>query len=254
MILLTIQEEQHLDDGDLIRLLDGEGGVEEERVLRRHLSACSECKNGQNTLARLSERFSTALFGLEDATPSHPIPSPGSSRTRGKLTSPGTWGSHRSLRLAAISVLILGAVIAVTPARAWVVVGFEALKSLISNAPPVGEPAQDPRSVVSFVPVGEEFSIEFEETQSGGTLSIVLDTASSAAARIIVSHVNDELVVLRAGLRIRNTATSSASYEVWLPASCERLLVRIGGRVVARHNLKQSTRTHWKIDLATVYR
>ena len=44
MILSTIQEGQHVDDVDLIRLRDGECPLSEERVVREHLSCCVMCR------------------------------------------------------------------------------------------------------------------------------------------------------------------------------------------------------------------
>ena len=43
MILITSQDE-HIDSGDLMRLLDTECSSEEDRLYRAHLANCSECR------------------------------------------------------------------------------------------------------------------------------------------------------------------------------------------------------------------
>jgi anti-sigma factor RsiW len=246
MILITVQD-QHIDGGDLIRLLDAECEGEEDRLLRRHLAACTECKRRYDRRARLSERFSLALMDLEESLPvrvAEPHRRPGPHPWLARLRS---WWSRKTVRVLAIATVILALGGAVTPVRAWVVAGFQTLKSLIGIEPGVTPASQQDAPVVHFAVFGDEFLIEFTTSQSSGTLSLAVDTVALASARILGDRGQDELSVLRSGLRVDNAAQSSASYEVTIPHTCRLLEVRIAGRVVARHEV--SLGAGWVIDL-----
>ena len=246
MILIT--QDQHIDGGDLIRLLDSECEGEEERLLRQHVATCTECKQRYDQRARLSERFSLALMDLEESVPIRPVERRKQPEPRSRLSMLRLWWSRKTVRVLAITTVILVLGAAVTPARAWVIAGFEALKSLISSEPGLAPPEQQDAPVVHFALFGEEFLIEFTEAQSSGTLSLVVDTVTLASTRILGDRRQDELSVLRSGLRVSNTAESSASYEVTIPHTCKLLEVRIAGRVVARYEVTKPAR--WEVDLA----
>ena len=246
MILITVQD-QHIDGGDLIRLLDSECEGEEERLLRQHVATCTECKQRYDQRARLSERFSLALMDLEELVTVRPVERSEQTEPSAKPSRLRLWWSRKTVRVLAITTVILALGAAVTPARAWVIAGFEALKSLISSEPGLAPLEQQDAPVVHFTLFGEEFLIEFTEAQSSGTLQLVVDTVSSATTRILGDRRQDELSVLRSGLRVTNTTESLASYEVTLPNTCKLLEVRIAGRVVARYEVTGQAR--WEIDL-----
>jgi hypothetical protein len=245
MILIT--QDQHINGGDLVRLLDAECHGEEERLLRQHVAMCTQCKERYEQRARLSERFSLLLVDLEEPETVRPV----NLREQPVVRSKPSWlkslWSRRSVRRLAIVTAILALGAAVTPARAWVIAGFEALRSLISGGPPVTQPVQQDPPVVHFTLFGDQFSIEFAESQSSGTLRLVVDTVATATTRILGDHRHDELSILRSGLRITNTAESRASYEVTLPSTCKRLEVRVAGRVVASYDVTGPA--SWEVDL-----
>jgi hypothetical protein len=246
MILITVQD-QHIDGGDLIRLLDSECEGEEERLLRQHVATCTECKRRYDRRARLSERFSLALMDLEESVPSRPVERRKQPEPYPRLAWLRLWWSRKTVRVLTIAAVILALAAAVTPARAWVIAGFEALKSLVGGEPRAAPLEQQDAPVVHFALFGEEFLIEFSEAQSSGTLSLVVDTVGLASTRIIGDRRQDELSVLRSGLRVSNSAESSASYEITIPHTCRLLEVRIAGRLVARHEVTRPAR--WEIDL-----
>ncbi len=57
---------EHIGDGDLIRLHDGECSAAEELSWRDHLAACGACDQRFQTLARLARHFTAALKQLDD--------------------------------------------------------------------------------------------------------------------------------------------------------------------------------------------
>lgn len=247
MILLMIQDDQqvdgrHLEDGELIRLLDGECDSAEERRFRPHLEACSVCQRNADTLRRLSQQFSTAVVELEEPTP------PARAKPPWRAMRPRL---RRSLLSGAGVLAVVASLFAVTPVRAWMAERWEAIRTLILGSEADDQQGQQASSVVSFVPTGASFLIDFTGTQSRGTLSLTVDSVASASARIVGGGGNDEIVVLREGLRIRNSAESSASYELRLPRYLESVEVRVAGEVVVRYDLTVMTRpARWQVDLA----
>lgn len=254
MILRAIQDERHLEPGDMIRLLDGECQTEEERLGRSHLADCPDCRRKADRLGRLSDRFYEAMFELDEAASHVSLPTWRCSiSSNGLVRRLRTWLSRRPALLAAavLVVLVLGA--SVTPARAWVAAGRRAVTSLLSGATqPAPEVPLQTMSTVSFVPSGEDFLIDVASIQAGGTLSVAVDTVAAASARIGAGELPGELVVLGSGLGIRNVSSSSASYALVIPSSLKAVEVRVAGRVVFRQELSaDAADIHWSFDLSS---
>lgn len=245
MILLTTQDE-HVEDGDLMRLLDSECSDEEDRMLRMHLAGCAGCRRRHDRIARLSHKFSALLFQLEE-----PVPGDTTPVRRGRKTRPRAaarpWWSRRLVRVAAVVTLILAGAAAVSPVRAWVIDTFRSLLGADTSTPP----EQTTGSLVSFVPTGAEFLVEFAEKQSTGVLRVYVDTSTAASARMIGRDAGEGFVVQAAGLTIRNTGASSVSYELRLPRTCHSLEVRVAGSVVWRYQIESASRVQgpWEVDL-----
>jgi anti-sigma factor RsiW len=219
----------HLENGDLIRLLDRECSSEEEERIKRHLRDCVACRQNAAELERLSHLFGLALqrgdvTGDTSAAETRPL------RRR--------WPRKRMLQAAAILLIVAAAA---SPARAWLVEGWLALRSLFTEAPAPVQPEREPSigvaettAVVTFAAVGSDFSLEVVSAQSRGTVVIASGSVPSASARVLGGDGSEELVVLPGGLRILNVATSTASYEIVLPPVVRNIEVRIGGRTVWR--------------------
>ncbi|MFQ5705555.1 MAG: anti-sigma factor family protein [Gemmatimonadales bacterium] len=251
MILIVTEDNRHVDDGDLIRLHDGECDPAEERLIRNHLAGCSRCRDNAEELAQLAQGFSSALRELEEP---EPLPIGWYRAARGSARG-GLLGrvkrSRRSAWVVTAVVAILAVTLTVTPARAWVLGRLAALKSLMVHATPESvEQGQRASSLVSFVPTSGQFLIDVTRTQPGGTLSIVVDTVIAASARILGGAGKEEMMVLQAGFRIRDNASSRASYEFRLPRSLELVEVRVAGKTVVRYDVTEmAERGRWEIDL-----
>ena len=246
MILMTTQDE-HIEDGDLMRLLDTECSEEEDRMFRIHLAACRNCRQRHDRIARLANRFSAMLFELEEPVPGPTTPVP-QARKPETPTQPQPWWSRKALRVAAVVALILAGAATVTPLRAWVIEAFRSILGADTRAPPV---EQTTGSLVSFVPTGGEFLVEFLEAQASGVLRVYVDTTNVASARMIGVEAGEGFLVQRSGLTIRNSSASRMSYEVHLPRTCESLEVRVAGTVVWQYEVKAGTRLQgpWEVDL-----
>ena len=239
----------HIDDGDLIRLFDGECSSEEAEQIRTHVESCPECQENSDTLKNASERFSSLLAELEVSAPRDVVR--GSDAGKASVqreTRQFRFVSSRVLRAAAVlAAMVL--VFAATPARAWLVQGWEALKSLVTaetNELPVETAVPEiagpeASSVIRFTPRGAAFRLEFVDRPADGTLVLQFDSATTASASIIGGDGADGMILLPDGLRVRNTASSFASYEVRLPLSLSVVEVFIAGRVELRLDVQSLT-------------
>ncbi len=255
MILRVTADDRHVDDGDLMRLNDGECDPADERLIRNHLAGCSTCRDNAEELAQLARGFSGALSEPEEPVPvPAPVPRYRREPSRSFGRAVGRFGqSRRAARVLVAIAAVLAVVLTVAPARAWVLERLAALKSLVVAVPVEPPPQlQQPTSLVSFVPTSGQFLIDVTSTQPGGTLSIVVDTVTAASARILGGG-NEEVMVLQAGFRIRRNATSRASYEFRLPRSLELVEVRLAGKTVVRYDVTEmAERGRWEIDLTGV--
>jgi len=252
MILSTDLDGQHLEDGDVIKLRDGECSYTEERALRRHLDICSACRENAERIETLADGFWAAAEAIGHPT-SVELPNQKAGREmlrRGEFAATVTWHARRAPRVAAVIALVTALALTTDPARALAAAGWQAIKTLFVGAPPAENQIQQTTSLVSFAPRGEEFLIDFVHTQSLGTLTVVVDTSESASARVLGGDGQDEMIVLQAGLRIRNKTVSTASYELRLPAFLRDVEVRVAGRTVASFSTAGMTgAARWEVDL-----
>jgi hypothetical protein len=242
-----VEHGPHIDDGDLIRLLDGECSHEEGAHLRAHIDACPECRDTADSLKRASDMFSASMLELDIRAPAKPKREvslgrqfTGEKRTFSILSS-------RVLRMAAVLALMVLAFTA-TPARAWLVQGWAALRSLVvsevaelpetATAAATEDTPVEPSSILRFTPRGSEFRLEFTEYQAGGSLVLLIDSTESASAGVLGEQSGEELILLPNGLRVRNTSSSMSSYEVLLPLSLSTVSVSVAGNTVLRLDLQ----------------
>lgn len=209
----------HVDDGDLIRWLDGEVAAEEGRAVRAHLADCAACAarlGGLRTRARAVSRV------LAAADP----PVVGRRRIG--------WG----MRAAAAGLVLLGVGLVVEPVRAWILERAEGAWSLVAaretpapaSAPdePQGARPDPVAGTVSFIPAGDVFRLEVAARQAGGELVIEMVEADAASATVEADGADEQFVVLPSGLRIVNAAGSGARYVVRLPARLQSVVLVIG--------------------------
>jgi len=234
----------HIDDADLVRLLDNECAPGEAQQMRAHIEICAECKNNAETLRQASELFSRSLSALDaqvvpaQSTPAR-APTVGRKFTRRETQFP--FLSRRVLRAAAVLAAV-ALVFTATPARAWLVQGWETLKSLVMAVP--SEPPAETdgaetvdaaaSSLIRFNPRGPEFRLEFTDRPAGGMLMLIFDSTATASAGVVGGEGDEEMILLPDGLRIRNSISSTVDYEVRLPLTVSLLEVRVAGSLELR--------------------
>lgn len=260
----------HLDDGDLLCLLDGEPGAATRRDAAAHLDACVACRARMERYRLRRDRLGVLLVHTDVPVPaSGPRPSASADPASAAPAQPGAadstkviplrprdattavrWTNRPWLRAAAVVLLLLAAAAVATPARAWIVhwVGrqWESVAGGAPSAPrprvaPAPEAAPAPvqtSAQIRFVPAGGELRVEVAHPQAAGALTLVRVDGPAAFAEVMGTQAV-ELLVVPSGLRIRNTAATVAAYRIQVPDGVHRVRVRVGGReiVVARADI-----------------
>lgn len=237
---------EHPTDGHLVRLLDGEA---DDPALQEHLEGCRECSRRYRRLREWSYGVSRALaaadpvvreeLDAEGASDGGDADSGAGGPSSGRA---GSGGSRRLAKVAAAVLLLLAGALALSPVRAWVVDRVEGVARRLGLAEPAG-PAVDGTgggtegASVSFAPDGTELVIRLESRQQSGELEVTGTATGSDVTASVVGGRDlpiPSLAVHPSELRIRNRPDAGASYRVEVPASLERVVVRVGGRSVAR--------------------
>lgn len=224
----------HLEDGEIVRLLDHEVSQGERRECVRHLSGCDECARRMETLRAQSEGASRYLARVGGAAPvdelarARALAAARDARRRGGRRLPSA--AARAAMVA--GVLALG-VATVEPLRAWVLERWADLVAPDGIARVEAErprPAPDGGSLVSFPTGGTVFTVRFDHAQDAGELVIQRHPGDLASAQI-VRGAGETMLVLPSGLRVQNTPDSSAGYLLVVPPSVQRVEVTAGDGV-----------------------
>ncbi len=234
----------HLEDGALIRFMDGEASAQERTGVEMHTVACPACATRLGELRRLSASLSAALSAA-DVSPRRVVYPPVSRRSR---------RSRIPLTAAAAAILLVVATIAAAapPVRAWIRARWGELRGGASqqhSSAPLTPPNSRP-TTVRFVPRGAAFTIELTSPQSGGVLTV--DVSEDTIATAVLSGRSgegEELVVMPMGLKIVNHTSTVASYVVRLPRTITEVTVHVGSGPA--HRLSRLSDRRWTLDLHT---
>lgn len=233
----TLLANPHLPDGELVRLLDGELDVAETQRTNVHLAGCVECRARLERLRGRSRRLGGLLraadWPLPDAAPA-PALDTRDELARRRRASRAAW-----LRAAALAALLLGGAVLASPARAWIT-EWIARQWTAATAAPGAESASPPTPAstsggaagtrVRFVPAAATFEVDFAARQPGGVLLLEQGNGSDVVVvEVVRGAPGAELLVLPAGVRVRNPANGPAAYRVTVPPGVEQVRVRIAG-------------------------
>ncbi|MBR9988582.1 MAG: hypothetical protein KFH98_02445 [Gemmatimonadetes bacterium] len=218
----------HVTDDVLVRIVDDAAFTQEQSLARSHLAGCSTCTERLSAIERRTHALRALLHEADPAMPPMQPPVPGTGGRLHMVSAPPM--RHRPrvwLKAAAVLLLIAGAAVMATPARARV---LDWIRDTFRSPAPVGAPAESESaspSSVEFVPEGDELVIHIMDAGGGGELRIRPHDRASVTARALNATGRVELLVLPDGLRIVNTG-ARATYEVAVPARLIRISVQIG--------------------------
>jgi hypothetical protein len=228
-----------MNEGTLLRLLDGELPPAERRAADAHLTACAACAAELEALRERARRVRAALDAAVRDVPVPPFPRAAVAGAAAARRA-GAW--RGPLRAAAAVTLAAGLALAAPPVRDFVrgLAGAPARPAGddVPAPPPAPGPAAAPAlggsagapPLVEFAPDGPDLVLEFDAAPRAGSLVVaVRDTPTVALSASADVGAAGHVVVLPAGLRVRTTAATAADYRVVVPASLRSVRVRVGG-------------------------
>lgn len=227
---------RHMDDAQLIRYLDQEGGSEERRRWDEHLGSCPRCRGEVETLREESATIAAWLRRADfeafpDGTaPTRRVPPVATRQATARRLRGAPGGPW--LKAAAVVLLVAGPLVAITPTRAWIAdqlglngAGQQAPSARTATA------AADGGTVVRFVPAPGSFGVAFSAAQERG--SLVLGRVAAGADAVFEAAGDPpfpEATVYARSIRIRNDAASTASYTILLPPEVTAVRVTVAGQ------------------------
>lgn len=207
-------------DGTLLRRLDGAQSAAESDEVARHLKRCGACRARLRELGSRDRAVRRWIIEHDPEPPpraayrlEEPMPP---ARSRGPSGS--TWAVAATVLLALAGVALAGTVLG------------RILDEGRAPAEPetVFTPAPEERAAAtSFVPVGSELVISFATPETGGRLTIHPTADSTVTLSVPSGEV--ELVVEAGTVRVRNAATASGAYRLWVPPSLRTVRLRVPG-------------------------
>lgn len=218
----------HLDDVDLVRLIDQEGSRAERETWDAHLLECRLCRDSADELRRQSELVERWLAFADHEPAVTQAPGTGVEPSGWRRAAQGPWLK------AAVFVLILAAPLAAFPGvRDWVADRVTGTGPAVTAAPRALADAEDgPPARIRFVPEPGTFAVALDAVQAGGTLTAGRATEGDEAVLEVVGPAPwPEPVISSRSIRIGNSASSTASYTLRLPREVVSLTVTISGVV-----------------------
>ena len=215
----------HLDDAELVRLLDGEHSPDERARWEAHVAECAHCTAGMDE-RRADANVVRAWLARAafEAAPLRPAVRARRPRASAALL-------LRAAAVIALVVLPATAIAALPALRAWVVATIEELRGdddvIGTRSGATVEPMDVDR--IRFVPAAGNFTVQLDAAQEVGTLRVAHGSGGAA----VLDRVGTEAIVSESMLRLRNTAASARSYVFQVPLSVTSVTVRIGARTVA---------------------
>jgi hypothetical protein len=249
----THSDSPHLDDQELLRLVDQDGTPEWRTRRMDHLRECPRCARELESLSADADLLRLRLdqADFEDAAVERPAPVGSTPPRHSPLarlrprSQPVTRASQRQwLRAAAVILLVAAPVAAFPGIRAWITdaaagPGQQPL-AVPTTAGPDGE-TTDP-AVLRFVPLPGSFAIHVDLPQEEGVLEVRQGSNQREAVVRLPRHQAPDApgpVVSEGALRIRNLAPDRGSYLVEVPAGVTEVVVTVAGVTVAELSSRQ---------------
>jgi len=233
----------HPADGDILRFQDGECSEVERGHIATHITECPAC-------AEASRLFETTTSQLHAALEDMPVPQVPHAKQRFLAAARNKRSDGRFrwiteqrtplLRAAVILLALFAASMWAPPVRALFLRLLNIESSEVVDTVPAAQRTTTTESAtsstVSFVPAAAVFTIHVAAAQPTGSLTIHVVRSASASARITGRSSGDALLVTEDGIRIQNSAESSAEYAVMVPATVSQITVQIADGVAASYS------------------
>jgi hypothetical protein len=222
----------HLDEGALLRAIDGQLAADERAQVEAHLAECGECARARADLAGIAARVSSRLdraIAAPEQLPRH-IP-------RLRARQPAVSRLRRPLMAASVVFLALLASLAFPQGRAfalglWRMLHPDAPIPADTAVRVVDPPArQGDRVLIEVTPTERRMVIELAAENSEGTITVEPHPSHRLVLRSVTSPA---VLVFPSALRVSNESTPRGDFRVLVPPSVDELVVRVRDRQVCR--------------------
>lgn len=233
---------RHLEDHELVGVMDQVGTDADRGDWETHLSTCLPCAERLEELRTSSNWLHQNIVLLDQDVQVDELARAramaAAKRTAKRQSQSFSWAG---LGRAAAVVALVGAIgFTADPVRAWFLewTGLGADEPVEVAAP---APVAPRGAMVTFAPTERLFTIELEQPQTDGVLRVTLTDEDFATAQV-VNGAEESFSVLPAALLISNLQGSAASYEVNLPVEMVRSVrLVVGGETVSEVPVEPGT-------------
>ena len=235
-LVLDADAGRHIDDDDLVRILDGASST--AAAWSAHFTGCMVCHARVTELSSAAAALRAAYQGTH--IPEHVAELPLRLRVRERAASPHSRrAGGRFARRAAGLLLVasMGTATAATIRHLIRDAGTPPGRAFPSSAVPAPGSARADTASIAFGVSSEVITLDF--ASAPGMLRARLGNSDTLRLSVTspdtlhAAPAAPSLIALPDGIRIVNTLTSSAAYDVMLPASAQELRIRLGGRQVS---------------------
>lgn len=232
----------HIEDHQIVRLLDREASPRERQVWEDHLTGCEPCRTEVETLRSQSAAVThwLARADFERSAGDRPLPP---ARSEAPDQRPAGWRRVRPtrdaaawLKAAAIVLLVAAPLVAIPGAREWIVDQLAGDPGSPPTTLEAGEEWDATATVVRFTPAPGTFTVAVAAGQEVGALTV----ARSGPGQEAILQVSDrspapgparpETAVSARDVRIENDPSATASYTLLVPPEITAVIVVVGDR------------------------
>ena len=221
----------HLDDGALLRHLDGELEPAEAGNVEAHLAACARCRAELDAIAAAANRVAASLR-LIDFAPEVD----GSQTGVARRTASPAWHSSPIWRAAAAIALVAGLALAIAPVRAWIAERFglaaDRTADGVSRVTRMRPQPVRPRAPASGSPSSRRATGSESSSRPRRQKARSISRPPPATRRAARSWARTTPISSSCpdGLGIRNQPFSTADYRVAVPRHMAAVEVEVAGR------------------------
>lgn len=226
-----------LDEVLLMRYLHGELDVGADATVAAHVAECADCRARTDALERRLQRVGDALRAADfEMPPREDWRAVLDTVRESARNRPATRDTSR-LRLAAGLLLAVSAaaLLASSPLRAWIA---DRLDSIAGGPHPAQQAAPTAAATAPadagpgtatlvFQPDGAGVNITFDSAQEAGVLRVRFLEVDDGAHMMVTGGAAEPIAVRRSGIRVSNATASTASYDISVPRTVQRVTVRV---------------------------
>jgi hypothetical protein len=222
------------NDADLVRYLDGELDAGGRARVEAEVAADADLAARLEKLRRRGKRLRRMLERTD------PAPPPARPHPEGAVEAAGS-PALTLMRAAGVLLVLIGVVSLVPPVRTWIAAQWQRIAPSPETAPPPGEPPllRIPDTVsIAFPSTYQSFDFELIARQKTGKIRIRVADVEQVAAEMYTRTHTEEFFKFPGGLRVVNTATTVADYDIVVPSRVRIIRVTVAAERIAEYSTR----------------